>query len=87
MENMKAYKNFKKCKGMEDFENAARKDIIVTTYKYEEEPQKNGDVLLKKVEIKTNLTKKINETVKSLKAESIEEKIEELRKSLAKEGE
>ena len=58
-------------------------DIIVTKYEIKVE-YKDGVKIERRVPTKVNLTKKMNETKKILKAQTAEEKIKELEKIFSK---
>ena len=63
--------------------NKKPEDIIITKFEKKIE-YKNGEQIIKRIPIKVNLTKKINETKKLIKNYSAEEKLNELEKIFTK---
>ena len=56
------------------------KDIIVTRYETKTEYQEDGTKITKRIPIKINITKKVNETAKLLKQERAEDIIAQVEK-------
>ena len=70
--NMPLKSEIKQCK---------EEDIIVTKYQVETTYNENGDIIIKRIPKKVNVTKLVNATAKTIKKQSAEEtikKIEEL---------
>ena len=59
-------------------------DIIITKYETKTEYTDDGSKLEKRVPIKVNITKKINETKKLLKTTTAEQKMAEIEKIFSK---
>ena len=62
------------------------KDTIVTRVSYVEERDKDNNRVIKRVERKVNLTKKINETAKTIKVQTALDKINEAEKEMLNKG-
>lgn len=55
------------------------KDIIITKYETKEEYDEEGNRIIKRIERKVNLTRKINETAKLLKIDTLKDKYEKVK--------
>lgn len=61
-----------------------QKDIIITKYKNETTYNEDGSRTEKRVPVKVNITKKVNETAKLVKEQTAAEKLAELEKIFTK---
>lgn len=62
----------------------ATKDIIITKYDKKTTYNEQGDMIIKRIPIKVNITQKVNETAKLIKEQTATEKLAELEKIFAK---
>ena len=62
----------------EEIEAEKPKDIIVTKIATRTTVNSEGDIVIKRVKTRVNLTKKINETKKMIKIDTAQEKLEEI---------
>ncbi len=74
--NLQALKNNKK---EEYIEEEPIKDIIITKYEIKEDFDEEGNRIIKRIEKKINLTRKINETTKLLKIDTLKDKYEKVK--------
>lgn len=74
--NLQALKNNKK---EEYIKEEPIKDIIITKYEIKEDYDEEGNRIIKRIERKVNLTKKINETAKLLKIDTLKDKYEKVK--------
>lgn len=61
-----------------------KQDIVITKTKIETIENEDGSTTLKRIPVKVNITKKVNETKKMIKNYTAEEKIAELEKIFTK---
>ncbi len=55
------------------------KDIIITKYEIKEDFDEEGNRIIKRIEKKINLNRKINETAKLLKIDTLKDKYEKVK--------
>lgn len=79
--NLQALKNNKK----EEYINEEPvKDIFITKYEIKEEYTEEGDKIIKRLPKIINLTKKINETAKLIKIDTLKDKYEKVKEIFEK---
>ena len=60
------------------------KDIIITKYEKKTTYSDQGDMIIRRIPVKVNITKKVNETAKLIKEQTAAEKLAELEKIFTK---
>ena len=60
------------------------KDVIITKYEKKTTYNEEGDMIIKRIPVKVNITKKVNETAKIIKEQTAAEKLADIEKIFTK---